>query len=141
SIKRRPRKLFLPKSQSKPNPTTVGGRTSGNIMIASRIPFPGNELRAMMRASITPVINTITVAIAAVLKDNHNGDKLTVSINNHLLLLKAVFFQDLLGLISFHIIQKVFCFLLMFCISDNRSRIDNRIMYILINGGEFIYFV
>src|SRR5690625_7590070 len=54
------------------------------MKIASKIPFPRKEWRAMRRARMTPVIKTIIVAIVAVLKDNHMGERFISFIFHHL---------------------------------------------------------
>src|SRR5699024_1588475 len=66
---------FFPNKYNKPNPTTVGGRTKGSKKNASTTFVPMNVWRAIIYAKNTPVKNTTTVEIPAVLSDNHNGKK------------------------------------------------------------------
>src|SRR5699024_5050100 len=84
STKYVPMRALYPNKYNNPNPTTVGHRTSDNKIIATTILFPGNEIRAMSRAPIVPTIKTTIVAMVAVFKDSHKGDKYIVSITHHL---------------------------------------------------------
>src|SRR5699024_9410891 len=84
STKYFPMRPLSPNKYNNTNPRTFGCRTSGNKIIASTILFPVNELRAMSRATIVPTIKTTIVAMVAVFKDSHKGDKYIASITHHL---------------------------------------------------------
>ena len=66
---------FFPKSNSNKNPTTVGGNTKGDINIPSMMGFAFPRYCSIHFAVVIPRKKVIIVAVVAVLKDIHRGEK------------------------------------------------------------------
>ena len=77
-----PMALRRPKASSRKKPTTVGGRTSGNVITASASPWK-RRMRATARARPMPRKNVTTVATTAVFIVRKSGAYSIISPQSH----------------------------------------------------------
>src|ERR1700750_880651 len=73
----------VPRNTSQYSPTTVGGKTSGNVTSASTRLRPGNRLRANNHASADPAINAISVAAVATANESLMGNQSITGVSQH----------------------------------------------------------
>jgi hypothetical protein len=71
--KNSPRGPLRPNNSSRPKPTTVGGKTNGNMKMPSIRFLPRPEYLAIHRAIKMPMKKVMTVVVRTVLHDIHSG--------------------------------------------------------------------
>src|SRR5699024_3736578 len=99
----------------------------------------------MIRANQTPMIKTMRVAMMAVLKDSHSGEKFISIMKTppweKVLLVKTMFFQNILCFVCRHIIEKFFSFFFMIAVVHDCPRIDDWIVHITFSFGCNHHFI